>query len=451
MAKYDPDRIAETAEPYAPGTSGIEPLCDEFGRMVLAPGSGGGGGDATAANQVLGLTALDQIYDALQLVGTEATSADILAAVQSLAGGASLGDLAAALAPLATEATQADILAALEAQAIDVGLIQTNVALLVPDLDSVRVATEATATATGTTGDADTTSTLIGLLKWIKARLPTALGSQGALKVEGVASGTPQPTSNTAGAQVDGHSATIGTTSDASTATTVIGRLQKLVSLLPTALGAGGGLKIDGSGTALPVSGTVTSAPATNAAAIPTREVPAYAAGRQYHTQTSAGIANAASKLLFGFSNSTGGNVYIDRINLSNTQTGTIAGVVGQMNVQTGSSAITGGTTINGVSSPSLVASYRDPSLADPSGLTWNTNGTLGGTVKTIESCLWSTDELNANGTGMACEIAALGVYNDPFNFRDDPIVVPNGYSIAVVCDSALTNGSTKVDFNLHQ
>lgn len=55
----------------------------------------------------------------------------------------------------------------------------------------------------------------------------------------------------------------IGTTSDADTATTVIGRLKKLVSLfaggLPAALGVGGGLKVDGSGTALPVSGTVTA------------------------------------------------------------------------------------------------------------------------------------------------------------------------------------------------
>ena len=40
-------------------------------------------------------------------------------------------------------------------------------------------------------------------------------------------------------------------------------RLTSLIALLPTALGAGGGLKIDGSGTALPVSGTVT-ATATN-------------------------------------------------------------------------------------------------------------------------------------------------------------------------------------------
>lgn len=36
-------------------------------------------------------------------------------------------------------------------------------------------------------------------------------------------------------------------------------RLTSLIGLLPTALGAGGGLKIDGSGTALPISGTVTA------------------------------------------------------------------------------------------------------------------------------------------------------------------------------------------------
>lgn len=257
MAKYDPDRIAETAEPYAPGTTGIEPLCDEFGRLVAAPVVGGGGGDATAANQVLGLTALDSIYDALQLVGTEATSADILAAVTSLSAGATLADLAAALAPLATEATQQDVLAALEAQAIDVGLIQTNVALLVPDLDSVRVATEATATATGTTADADTSSTLVGLLKWIKARLPTTLGSQGALKVEGVASGTPQPTSNAVGSQEDGHSATIGATSDADTSNTLIGRIKKILATLTDGTAktvARGGAK--GSTTAADVTST---------------------------------------------------------------------------------------------------------------------------------------------------------------------------------------------------
>lgn len=41
-------------------------------------------------------------------------------------------------------------------------------------------------------------------------------------------------------------------------------RITTLIGLLPTALGAGGGLKVDGSGTALPVSGTVTANAGTN-------------------------------------------------------------------------------------------------------------------------------------------------------------------------------------------
>lgn len=41
-------------------------------------------------------------------------------------------------------------------------------------------------------------------------------------------------------------------------------RLTSLIALLPTALGTGGGLKVDGSGTALPISGTVTANAGTN-------------------------------------------------------------------------------------------------------------------------------------------------------------------------------------------
>ena len=107
---------------------------------------GGGGGDASAANQVLALTALDSIYDALQLVGAEATSVQIRDAVTSLGDNATLADLATALAPLATEATQADVLAALDAQGLDIALIKSSVDLLVPDLDAVRVAVESTNT-----------------------------------------------------------------------------------------------------------------------------------------------------------------------------------------------------------------------------------------------------------------------------------------------------------------
>ena len=39
----------------------------------------------------------------------------------------------------------------------------------------------------------------------------------------------------------------------------IAARLTSIIALLPAALGAGGGLKVDGSGTALPVSGTVTA------------------------------------------------------------------------------------------------------------------------------------------------------------------------------------------------
>lgn len=46
-------------------------------------------------------------------------------------------------------------------------------------------------------------------------------------------------TTNAVSSQADGHSATIGSTSDASTATTLVGLLKKLVSLLPTALVSG--------------------------------------------------------------------------------------------------------------------------------------------------------------------------------------------------------------------
>jgi hypothetical protein len=91
-----------------------------------------------------------------------------------------------------------------------------------------------------------------------------ALGTAGSastdvITVQGIAGATPLPSSNAASSQADGHSVTIGTTTDADTTSTVIGRLKKIVSLLagglPAALGANGGLKIEGvaSGTVVPV------------------------------------------------------------------------------------------------------------------------------------------------------------------------------------------------------
>lgn len=110
------------------------------------------------------------------------------------------------------------------------------------------------------------------------SKLPVALGAGGGLKVDGSGTALPvsgtfwqttQPISVAASAEADGHSVTLGATTDAAVDTdttgTVSGKLRGLVKLFvnllsrwPAALGAGGGLKVDGSGTALPISGTLT-------------------------------------------------------------------------------------------------------------------------------------------------------------------------------------------------
>lgn len=51
-------------------------------------------------------------------------------------------------------------------------------------------------------------------------------------------------------------------------------RLTSLIALLPAALGAGGGLKVDGSGTPLPVSGTVTANVGTGTLAVSATSLP---------------------------------------------------------------------------------------------------------------------------------------------------------------------------------
>ena len=89
------------------------------------------------------------------------------------------------------------------------------------------LATEATLTSTasalGTTADADTTLTVIGRLKKILATLEAGIT---------VTESTPLTTIGTTVA--DGDNTALGSTTDTSTATTVIGRLQKLIADLGT-------------------------------------------------------------------------------------------------------------------------------------------------------------------------------------------------------------------------
>jgi hypothetical protein len=105
------------------------------------------------------------------------------------------------------------------------------------------------------------------------ALLPTALGTGGGLKVDGSgtalpvsAASLPLPTGAATSANQSADQVLVGPVTEAVPASDTAssglnGRLQRiaqrltsLIALLPAALGAGGGLKVDGSGTALPIS-----------------------------------------------------------------------------------------------------------------------------------------------------------------------------------------------------
>jgi hypothetical protein len=142
MAKYDPDRIAETAEPYAPNTSGIEPLCDEFGRLVLAPGSGGGGGGgdpATLTEQQTQTGLLTTIANA-----ADVPTSDVIDAVNDLSttlgAGATIADVVAKLTT--DEAKQTDILAKLTAIEVDTTAAVSSLLAIEADADATRQAVQ---------------------------------------------------------------------------------------------------------------------------------------------------------------------------------------------------------------------------------------------------------------------------------------------------------------------
>jgi hypothetical protein len=185
-----------------------------------------------------------------------------------------------------TEATLAAIKA--KTDNLDVALsTRTKPADTQPTSNAAASQADGHSANVGTLADADTASTLTGLLKKLKALLsgglPAALAAGGGLKVEGVAGGVAQPVSAVSLPLPTGASTetTLGTRLSESDFDTKAGslteaapasdtassglngrlqriaqRLTSLIALLPTALGANGGLKIEGvaSGTVVPVS-----------------------------------------------------------------------------------------------------------------------------------------------------------------------------------------------------
>lgn len=148
---------------------------------VGAGGGGGGGGDATAANQLVQIAAEQAIQVATESIDTK-TPADP-ATDTAIANVVTAVDNVASV--VATDGTAQSILAALgtplqEGGNVVVtsapGLTDTELrASPVPVSNATASQADGHSESIGATTDADTANTLIGLLKWIKARLPTAL------------------------------------------------------------------------------------------------------------------------------------------------------------------------------------------------------------------------------------------------------------------------------------
>ncbi len=119
-----------------------------------------------------------------------------------------------------------------------------------PHAGHVNVDSSALPTGAATEAKQDAQTTLLG------AGLPAALGANGGLQVEGVAGGEAVPVSGTF-FQVTQPVSAASLPLPAGAATSALQG-----GGLPAALGTGGGLKVDGSGTALPVSAASLPLPA---------------------------------------------------------------------------------------------------------------------------------------------------------------------------------------------
>jgi hypothetical protein len=177
----------------------------------------------------------------------------------------------ATVATLATQATAALIRA--KTDNLDV-LLSTRATEATVATLATQTTVAAINTATGTTADADTANTVIGRLKqlvtklagglpaalvggrldsnigaWLGATTPTVGSKVSADSIPTVIASdqVAVASKNAVSTQVDGHSLTLGSTADADTANTVIGRLKqtitKLAGGLPAALTGAGNLK----------------------------------------------------------------------------------------------------------------------------------------------------------------------------------------------------------------
>lgn len=197
-------------------------------------------------------------------------------------------------------------------------------------------------------------------------------------------------------------------------------RITSLIALLPTALGAGGGLKVDGSGTALPVTSSVTS----------------IAAGENHlgeigsRTKTVLVTPTVSASPDYGIDDVLGGKITIPAIFRANDKTGTI-----NMVMVTCDAGIPAGVTID-------VVFFN----ADPSNSTFTDNGGIAVNVADLHfiAGVAQLDKRITLGTPTALvETYPKGIPIQPVSGTDDL------YAVMIVRGAATLNLGGTSDINL--
>lgn len=238
---------------------------------------------------------------------------------------------------------------------------------------------------------------------------------------------TPQPTTNVAASQADGHSATLGATTDADTANTVIGRLKQLLTRLPSALVGG---RLDSNigawlGSTAPTVGQKAMASSVPVAVSSDQSpVPVSQQAGEEATFTAISLATAigTNKSMLSVFNPTASTkiLKLREVYLRNSQTTAVTGVVAQFNLYrwAHTTAPTGGTAIT--------PAKHDTADALGAGVDVRTGGTLGGTEETnpLDVMRMSSDEWGTGTLDVEANQQSIANYM-PARAKRDPVLKP--------------------------
>jgi hypothetical protein len=260
-------------------------------------------------------------------------------------------------------------------------------------------------------------------------------------------------TTNAVGSQADGHSASIGSTADADTALTVIGRLKQLLTRLPTALVGG---RLDSNigawlGSTAPTVGQKTmanSVPTTLASDQPAVPVTQQASEEATFTATSLVTAIGTNKSMLSIYNPTASTkiLKLREVYIRNAQTTAVTGVVAQFQLLrwAHTTAPTAGTAIT----PAL----HDTNDTLGAGIDVRTGGTLGGTEETVPLDIMriSSDEWGTGTADVESQQQSIANYLPARAKRDavlKPFTIRPGQGIHLKQITASTAGSFDVIF----